>query len=102
MNTALTTRKMTSFGPPLTSIRASADRPTVVKNISSRLSRRLMSNDTRTSREAIGSARRMATSTPPTTGAGMLKRFRNAERATSARPANSTTNAARMVKSRSS
>ena len=102
MNTALTIRNMASFGPPLASIRASADKPTVVKNISSRLSRRLISNDTRTCARPSTSARRIATSTPPTTGAGMLKRFKNADRAMSARPANSTTIAARMVKSRSS
>src|SRR5688572_24525601 len=102
MNTMLTIRNTNSLGPPRTSIRASAERPTVVKNISSRLSRSAMSNPMRIPPATSSAARRIATITPPTTGAGMLNRARREERAINARPPKSTRKATRIVDSRSS
>src|SRR4026207_1336652 len=100
--THLTARTAISFGPPFFSMRASADRPTVVKNIRSRLSLSAMLKETFTPKNPSATARRIAPSTPPPTGAGMLNRLSTPTRATSSCPAASTTNAARMVNSRSS
>ena len=102
MKTMLTARKAISFGAAFFSMRASADRPTVVKNIRSRLSLRAMLKETFTPKNPSATARRIATSTPPTTGAGNAESLEHATRATSRCPAASTTNAARTVNSRSS
>src|SRR5688572_11616591 len=101
MSTTLMARNTRSRGPPLRSIRASAASPTVVKNISSRVSFSARLKPSFTCSRPSTSARTIATRPPPTTGAGMLSRLSAGTWATSRRPRKNTSIATSSVETRS-
>ena len=102
MKATLIPRKSRRRLPPAASMRTSAPRPTVVKNMRSRESFSVMLNDTVVPKTPVSIAIRMAIRPPPTTGAGMLNRFSSGTRATSARPMKYTAIDTSKVKIRSS
>ena len=90
ISTTLMPRNTSSRGPPLTSIRASAASPTVVKNIRRRVSFRARLKPSLTPRKPSTRASSSATTPPPTTGAGMFRRRRIGTEPTRKRPRKNT------------
>ena len=92
-----TARNRTSVRPPAASDRRSAQSPMVAKKASMKGVCSVVSKRTSTPAVAWRARSAREAATPPATGSGMLKVRSGASRATSSRPASSTSDAATKV-----